>query len=78
MGQLWLNLLIHPHDYPGRLEKIREGAKNSTGLGKRVMMDGIEGLRRRDLGREEVWARQRQGRRVLWGGVNMQEELGWV
>jgi len=49
-SQLWLNLLIHPHDYPGRLEKIREGAKNSTGLGKRVMMDGIEGLRRRGLG----------------------------
>ena len=41
--------------------ETREGAKNSTGLGKRAIMFGIKGLRR-DVGREEVCARQGQGK----------------
>ena len=39
LGQLWLNVLIyiHPHTYPGALERTRGGAKNDVGLGKRLL-----------------------------------------
>ena len=39
--------LIHPHGYPGHLEKTREGEQNGICLRKRVKMDGNDGFRRR-------------------------------
>ena len=70
LGQLWLNVLIYPRGYPGHLEKTREWVQNGTGLRKRVKMDGNDGSRRRGVGREEVYARQRQGR-GSYGEVSM-------
>lgn len=66
LGQLWLNLLIHPHSYPSHLKKKREGAKNIIGLGKRLMMFVTEGLRRRGVGREGLCAMQGQGGLMGW------------
>ena len=63
LGQLFLNVLIHPLGYPGHLEKTREGAQKGTGLGKRVKTDGNIGFRRRGVGRKGVCARQGQSRR---------------
>ena len=37
------------HGYPGDLDKTREGAKNGTDLGKRILIVGIDGFRRRSV-----------------------------
>ena len=71
LGQLCLNVIIHPRGYPGDLEKVREGAKNGIGLGKRVLMVGIDGFRRRSMTkRGHVQDKEREG--VLYGSVNVQ------
>ena len=44
--------------------------ENGLGLGKRVKVAGNDSFRRRGVGREEVYARQRQGR-GSYGEVSM-------
>ena len=62
LGQLFLNVLIDPHRYPGHVEKGSEDAGNSIGLGKRVKMDVNDSFRTRSVGREGVCATWGQSR----------------
>ena len=55
-----------------------EGAKNGTGLGKRVKTGGNDGFRRKGVGQRRVMCQARTGEGVFWGGVDGQEEFGWV
>ena len=54
--------VIHPHGCPDHCEKTREGAQKGTGLGKRVMVHGNCGFRRRGVRRKGVCARQGETR----------------
>ena len=56
----------------------QEGAKNGTGLGKRVKTGGNDGFRRKGVGQRRVMCQARTGEGVFWGGVDGQEEFGWV
>jgi len=47
-------------------------------LGKRIKMGGNNGFRRRECGQRRGTCQARTGEGVLCGGVNGQEELGWV
>ena len=77
LAQLWLNVLICPHRYPGNLEKTREGAKNDIGLGERVVMVGTDGFRRGSMTKRGHVQDKEKGE-CLWGGVIGQVERGWV
>ena len=81
LGQLCLNVLIHPHNYPGDLEKTREGEKNGIGLGKRVFIFGIDGFRRRSVTKRGHVQDKERGRCLTgwcqWARVSSLI-LGWV
>ena len=74
LGQISLNVLIHPHGYPGHMGKTREGAQKGICLRKRVKMDGNDGLWRRAVGRERALCQARTEQGVLGGSINGQED----
>ena len=78
LGQICLDVLIHPHGYPGHLGKTREGAQKGIGLGKRVKTDGSDGVRKKGVGRGKGYVPGKDRAGGIRGGINGQEDHGRV
>ena len=61
-----LEYVFHSHSYPGDLEKRREEAKNGVGLGKSILIVGIDGFRRNVTKRGNMQDKERGGCLMGW------------